>query len=57
MLGSLLTALLVSAVGAYLLISRLNRRLQVVVEASRTIGRGETPAPIELAGPLEIQEF
>jgi two-component system osmolarity sensor histidine kinase EnvZ len=57
MLGSLATALFVSAVGAYLLISRLNRRLQVVVEASRTIGRGQIPAPIELAGPLEIQEL
>ncbi len=56
MLGSLLTALLVSAVGAYLLISRLNRRLQVVVEASRTIGRFDTLGPIQLAGPLEIQE-
>ena len=57
LLGSLVTALLVSGVGAYLLISRLNRRLQVVVEASRTIGRGEVPPPIELAGPLEIQEL
>src|SRR3954462_3209887 len=57
LIGSLLTAVLFSAVGAYWLISRLNRRLEVVVEASRTIGRGEIPAPIELAGPLEIREL
>jgi two-component system osmolarity sensor histidine kinase EnvZ len=57
MLGSLLTAVIVSGIGAYLLISRLNRRLQVVVEASRTIGRGEIPAPIAVAGPLEIQQL
>jgi two-component system osmolarity sensor histidine kinase EnvZ len=57
LIGSLLTDVLCSAAGAYLLISRLNRRLAVVVEASRTIGRGEIPAPIELAGPLEIQEL
>src|SRR3954452_12187341 len=57
LIGSLLTDVLCSAAGAYLLISRLNRRLAVVVEASRTLGRGEIPAPIELAGPLEIQEL
>jgi len=57
LLGSVLTAVVVSGIGAYVLISRLNRRLQVVVEASRTIGRGEIPAPIALAGPLEIQQL
>jgi two-component system, OmpR family, osmolarity sensor histidine kinase EnvZ len=54
---SLLTAFVVSTVGAYLLISRLNPQLQAVVEASRAIGRGQVPAPIDLAGPLEIQEL
>ena len=52
-----LIAIVVSSVGAYLLISRLNRQLRVVVEASRAIGRGEIPAAIAVEGPDEIQEL
>jgi two-component system osmolarity sensor histidine kinase EnvZ len=52
-----LIAVVVSSGGAYLLISRLNRQLRVVVEASRAIGRGEIPAAIAVEGPDEIQEL
>jgi two-component system osmolarity sensor histidine kinase EnvZ len=50
-----LTALVVSSSGAYFLISRLNRQLRVVVEASRTIARGEAPAAIAVEGPDETE--
>lgn len=52
-----LIAIVVSSCGAYLLISRLNRQLRAVVEASRAIGRGEIPAAIAVEGPDEIQEL
>jgi two-component system, OmpR family, osmolarity sensor histidine kinase EnvZ len=57
LLMSVLTAVVVSSAGAYLLIARLNRRLRAVVEASRAIGRGEIPAAIAVEGPDEIQEL
>jgi two-component system osmolarity sensor histidine kinase EnvZ len=57
LLTSVVIALVVSSGGAYLLIAGLNRRLHVVVEASRAIGRGEVPAAIEVEGPEEIQEL
>jgi two-component system osmolarity sensor histidine kinase EnvZ len=57
LLTSVVIALFVSSGGAYLLISRLNRRLHAVVEASRAIGRGEIPAAMAVEGPEEIREL
>ncbi|MDD3516896.1 MAG: ATP-binding protein [Chromatiales bacterium] len=52
MWGGLVLAL--SALGAWLLVSRINRPLRRLSEAARAIGRGEHPPALAEAGPAEI---
>ncbi|HVA54317.1 MAG TPA: ATP-binding protein [Gammaproteobacteria bacterium] len=44
-------------IGAYLVIFRLDRQLHKVLEAARTIGRGETPSSLAETGPDEIRDL
>jgi two-component system, OmpR family, osmolarity sensor histidine kinase EnvZ len=49
--------LIIAIIGAYLVISRLNRQLHKVLEAARSIGRGETPGNLVETGPDEIRDL
>lgn len=49
-------ALLLSLLGAWLIVARLNQPLRALVESAAQIGRGEQPVPLTLAGPTEIQQ-
>jgi two-component system, OmpR family, osmolarity sensor histidine kinase EnvZ len=48
---------IIAIIGAYLVIFRLDRQLRKVLDATRTIGRGETPGNLEETGPDEIREL
>ena len=54
-LGWTVFALLLSLVGAWLIVSRINRPLKALAAAATDIGRGKTPAPLPESGPVEIQ--
>ena len=54
-LGWTVLALLLSLIGAWLIVSRINRPLKALASAAADIGRGETPAPLPESGPAEIQ--
>jgi len=54
-LGWTALALLLSLIGAWLIVSRINRPLKALAAAAADIGRGETPAPLPESGPAEIQ--
>jgi len=47
----------IAIIGAYLVIFRLDRQLHKVLEAARTIGRGETPGNLDETGPDEIRDL
>ncbi len=49
--------LIIAIIGAYLVIFRLNRQLHKVLEAARSIGRGETPGDLAETGPDEIRDL
>ncbi|MGH8397234.1 MAG: ATP-binding protein [Gammaproteobacteria bacterium] len=49
--------LIIAFIGAYLVIFRLNRQLHKVLEAARSIGRGEAPGPLPEIGTLEIRDL
>lgn len=49
-----LAAVLLSLVGAYLIMFRVTRPLKSLSTAAIEIGRGRTPAPVEEVGPSEI---
>lgn len=49
--------LIIAIIGAYLVIFRLDRQLHNVLEAARTIGRGETPGNLAETGPDEIRDL
>ncbi len=49
--------LLIAIVGAYLIIFRLNRQLDAVLQAARTIGSGRIPQVLKEAGPQEIRDL
>lgn len=49
--------LIIAITGAYLVIFRLNRQLHKVLEAARSIGRGETPGNLAETGPDEIRDL
>ncbi|MBI1965549.1 MAG: HAMP domain-containing protein [Betaproteobacteria bacterium] len=51
--GALVLAL--ALVGAYLIVSRINRPLQALTRAAAQMGRGQTPAPVAETGPSEIR--
>jgi len=46
-----------AVIGAYVVVFRLDRRLHKVLDAARTIGRGETPETLAEAGPAEIRDL
>ncbi len=54
-LGWTAVALLLSLVGAWLIVSRINRPLKALAAAAAAIGSGKTPAPLPESGPVEIQ--
>ena len=54
-LGWTVLALLLSLVGAWLIVSRINRPLKALSNAASDIGKGRTPAPLSESGPAEIQ--
>jgi two-component system, OmpR family, osmolarity sensor histidine kinase EnvZ len=54
-LGWTALALLLSLVGAWLIVSRINRPLKALATAAADIGKGKTPAPLPESGPVEIQ--
>ena len=47
--------LVLALLGAYLIVSRINRPLRQLAGAADEIGRGRTPQPIAESGPAEIQ--
>ncbi|MBE0621919.1 MAG: HAMP domain-containing protein [Burkholderiales bacterium] len=54
-LGWTALALLLSLIGAWLIVSRINRPLKALAAAAADIGRGKTPAPLPESGPVEIE--
>jgi two-component system osmolarity sensor histidine kinase EnvZ len=52
-LGVLVLAL--ALLGAYLIVSRINRPLRELTRAADEIGRGRTPPPVDESGPTEIR--
>ena len=54
-LGWTTLALLLSLIGAWLIVSRINRPLKSLAAAAADIGRGKTPAPLPESGPIEIE--
>ena len=54
-LGWTALALLLSLIGAWLIVSRINRPLKALAAAAADIGGGKTPAPLPESGPVEIQ--
>ena len=54
-LGWTSLALLLSLIGAWLIVSRINRPLKALAAAAADIGRGRTPAPLPESGPVEIE--
>ena len=53
--GALLAIL--SLLGAYLIVYRVNHPLRVLAAAAEKIGRGEKPLPMSATGPLEISNL
>jgi len=51
--GALILAL--ALLGAYLIVSRINRPLRELTRSADEIGRGKTPPPVAETGPSEIQ--
>lgn len=49
--------LIIAFIGAYLVVFRLNRQLHRVLEAARSIGRGEAPGTLQETGPEEIRDL
>ena len=54
-LGWTALALFLSLVGAWMIVSRINRPLKALAAAAGDIGQGRTPAPLPESGPAEIQ--
>jgi len=54
-LGWTTLALLLSLIGAWLIVSRISHPLKSLAAAAADIGRGKTPAPLPESGPVEIQ--
>ena len=47
--------LVLSLIGAYLIVARINRPLRELTRAADEIGRGRTPPPVPETGPSEIR--
>ena len=54
-LGWTALALLLSLIGAWLIVSRINRPLKALAAAAADIGKGKTPLPLPESGPAEIE--
>jgi two-component system osmolarity sensor histidine kinase EnvZ len=54
-LGWTALALLLSLIGAWLIVSRINQPLKALAAAAVDIGKGRTPAPLPESGPVEIE--
>jgi len=54
-LGWAAAALLLSLVGAWLIVWRVGRPLKTLAAAAGEIGRGRTPPPVATDGPVEIE--
>ena len=54
-LGWTALSLLLSLVGAWLIVSRINRPLKLLAGAATDIGKGKTPTPLPESGPDEIR--
>ena len=52
-----LAALSLAMLGAYAIVSRLNRPLKAMVMAARTVGRGEVPPQLSESGPAEVADL
>lgn len=50
-------ALCLAMLGAYAVVSRLNRPLRAMATAARTVGRGEIPPNLPEEGPVELSEL
>ena len=53
-LGWGIAALLLSLVGAWLIVFRITRPLKALEQAARKVGAGETPARLDEGGPAEL---
>jgi two-component system osmolarity sensor histidine kinase EnvZ len=53
-LGWGVAALLLSLVGAWLIVYRITRPLKALQQAARKVGAGETPARLDESGPTEL---
>jgi two-component system osmolarity sensor histidine kinase EnvZ len=54
-MGWTMLALLLSLIGAWLIVSRINQPLKALAAAAADIGKGRTPAPLPESGPVEIE--
>ena len=54
-LGWALLVLALAMLGAYLIVSRINRPLRELTRAAAETGRGKMPPPVEESGPAEIR--
>lgn len=52
-----LAALSLAMLGAYAIVSRLNRPLKAMALAARTVGRGEMPPRLSESGPAEVADL
>lgn len=52
-----LAALSLAMLGAYMIVSRLNRPLRAMAAAARTVGRGEIPPRLSERGPAEVADL
>jgi len=50
-------ALSLAMLGAYMIVSRLNRPLKAMAAAARTVGRGEVPPRLSESGPTELADL
>lgn len=53
-LGWSMAALLLSLLGAWLIVYRITRPLKALQQAARKVGAGETPAQLDESGPTEL---
>jgi two-component system osmolarity sensor histidine kinase EnvZ len=56
-MGWAIAALGLAMLGAYMIVSRLNRPLKAMAAAARTVGRGEVPPHLPESGPTELADL
>lgn len=52
-----IAALSLAMLGAYMIVSRLNRPLKAMAQAARVVGRGEFPQRLSESGPAEVADL